>query len=100
MKPEITISPSTLIKIAENGKIQADINGKIFIQQTYWGGLTYRTGHALIVMAGISIDKFIFGYAFDIGLNSIMKHSYGTHEFTFIVKFGDSARRRRWLSRF
>jgi len=100
VKPTITISPSTLIKIAENGKLQADINGKIYIQQTYWGGLTYRTGHAVIVMAGISIDKFIFGYAFDIGLNSIMKHSYGTHEFTFIVKFGDNARRRRWLSRF
>ena len=100
VKPEITISPSTLIKIAENGKLQADINGKIFIQQTYWGGLTYRTGHALIVMAGISIDKFMFGYAFDIGLNSIMKHSYGSHEFTFIVKFGDNARRYRWLNRF
>lgn len=96
----ITLSPSTLIKYAENGKFQADISGKFYYTQTYWGGLTYRTGQAIIVMAGVSIDKLIFGYAFDIGLNSIMKHSYGTHEFTFIAKFGDNARRYRWLNRF
>jgi len=96
----ILVSPSTLIKFAENGKLQADISGKVFYQQTYWGGLTYRTGHAIIVMAGVSIDKLIFGYAIDIGLNSIMKHCFGTHEFTFIAKFGDNARRYRWLNRF
>jgi type IX secretion system PorP/SprF family membrane protein len=97
---DIVLSPSTLVKFAENGKLQADISGKFYYQQSYWGGLTYRTGHAIIVMAGVSIDKLIFGYAFDIGLNSIMKHSYGTHEFTFIAKFGETARRYRWLNRF
>lgn len=97
---DVTISPSTLLKFAENGIFQADISGKVYFQQNYWGGLTYRTGHALIVMAGLSIDKFIFGYAFDIGLNSITKYTYGTHEFSFIVKFGDNARRYRWLNRY
>ena len=97
---DMVLTPSALVKFAENGKLQADISGKFYFQQNYWGGLTYRTGHAIIVMAGVSIDKLIFGYAFDIGLNSIMKHSYGTHEFTFIAKFGDNARRYRWLNRF
>ena len=97
---DFTFSPSTLLKYAENGKFQADVSGKFYFQQTYWGGVTYRTGQAIIVMAGVSVDKFIFGYAFDIGLNSIMKHTYGTHEFTFIAKFGDNARRYKWLQRF
>jgi type IX secretion system PorP/SprF family membrane protein len=97
---DLTFSPSTLLKYAENQKFQADISGKFYFQQQYWGGLTYRTGHAIIIMAGVSVDKLIFGYAFDIGLNSTMKHSYGTHEFTFIAKFGDNARRYRWLNRF
>jgi len=100
VRRDIILTPSTLIKYAENGKIQADIGGKFFYQQSYWAGLAYRTGHAIIVMAGVSVDKLVFGYAFDIGLNSIMKHSYGTHEFTFIAKFGDNARRYRWLNRF
>lgn len=93
-------SPSTLIKYAENGKLQVDISGKFFFQQSYWGGLTYRTGQSIILLAGVSVDRLIFGYAFDIGLSSIMKHSYGTHEFTFIAKFGNNARRYRWLNRF
>jgi len=97
---EVILQPSALVKFAENGKTQADINFKYYYDQAYWGGLGYRTGHSIIVMAGVSIDKFIFGYAYDIGLNSIMKHSYGTHEFTFIAKFGDNARRHRWLNRF
>lgn len=97
---DVIVSPSTLLKFAENGKLQADISGKCYYKQSYWGGLTYRTGHAIIVMAGVSVDKFIFGYAFDIPVNGIMKKSFGTHEFTFVAKFGDTARRYRWLNRF
>lgn len=100
IRRDLILTPSTLIKFAENGKLQAEINGKLFWQQSFWGGLGYRSGQALIVMAGVSVDKLVFGYAFDIGLNSIMKYSYGTHEFTFIAKFGDNARRYRWLNRF
>lgn len=97
---ELIITPSTLIKYAENGIVQADITGKVIYNQSYWGGLTYRTGQSIIVLLGVSVDKLIFGYAYDIGLNSITKHSYGSHEFTFVAKFGDNARRYRWLRRF
>jgi type IX secretion system PorP/SprF family membrane protein len=94
------LSPSAHLKVAESKKFQADITARLFYDQSYWGGLTYRTGQAIIVMAGLSVDRLVFGYAFDIGLNSIMKHSYGTHEFTFIAKLGDYTRRQRWLSRY
>jgi type IX secretion system PorP/SprF family membrane protein len=97
---DFTLSPSALVKYAENGKWQADISAKAYFAQSYWMGATYRTGQALIVLAGISVDRFVFGYAFDIGLNSIMKYSYGTHEFTFVVKLGDITRRYRWLNRY
>ncbi len=100
IKSDLIITPSSLVKYAENGVFQADVSAKLYYDQSYWCGLTYRTGQSVIVMAGLSIDKFIFGYAFDIGLNSIMKHSYGTHEFTFIAKFGENVRRYRWLNRF
>ncbi|MCP4310272.1 MAG: type IX secretion system membrane protein PorP/SprF [Bacteroidetes bacterium] len=97
---DMTLSPSTHLKFAENGKFQADITGKFYYKQSYWGGITYRTGSSLIVGAGVSVDRLVFGYAYDIGLNSIMKHSNGTHEFTFIIKLGDLSRRHRWLTRY
>jgi type IX secretion system PorP/SprF family membrane protein len=96
---EIILSPSAYLKLSESGGMQADINFKAYFNQDFWGGVTYRTGHSIILMAGLSVDRLIFGYAYDIGLNSVMKHSYGTHEFTFIAKLGDLTRRHRWLSR-
>lgn len=100
VRKDVLLSPSTLLKYAENGKFQADASLSMYFDQSYWFGLTYRTGNTIILAGGVSIDKFVFGYAFDIGMNSIMKYSFGTHEFSFIVKFGDKAHRYRWLNRF
>lgn len=97
---DLIFTPSAFIRFAENVKTQADVSASLFYNQAFWGSLTYRTGHALIVGAGVSVDRFVFGYAFDIGLNSLMKYSHGTHEFTFIVKLGDQTRRHRWLTRY
>jgi len=94
------LTPSTLLKLADNGAFQGDFSTKLYYDQTYWGGLTYRTGQAVILMAGLRIDQLIFGYAFDISVGSIMKNSYGTHEFVFAAQFGDNARRYRWLNRY
>lgn len=96
----LLLTPSTLLKMSDNGAFQMDLSAKLYYDQTYWGGLTYRTGSAIIVLAGLRIDRLIFGYAFDISLGSIMRNSYGTHEFIFVTKFGDNARRYRWLNRY
>jgi type IX secretion system PorP/SprF family membrane protein len=96
----LVLTPSTLLKLSDNGTFQGDFSAKLYFDQTYWGGLTYRTGNALIVMAGLRIDKFIFGYAFDVSFGSIMRNSFGSHEFIFAAKFGDNARRYRWLNRY
>ncbi len=97
---DLTLSPSAYIKVAESGAMQVDISAKCFFKQDFWGGLTYRTGHSIVILAGVRVDRLVFGYAYDIGLNGIMKHTYGTHEFTFVARFGDVASRHRWLNRF
>jgi type IX secretion system PorP/SprF family membrane protein len=96
----LVLTPSTLLKLSDNGAFQGDFSTKLYYDQTYWAGLTYRTGTAVIVMAGLRVDKFVFGYAFDVSFGSIMKNSFGSHEFIFAVKFGDNARRYRWLNRY
>ena len=96
----IMVEPSFLVKTSENWRFQVDAGAKVYFQDNYWGGLAYRTGGAIIGMGGVRVDKFYFGYAFDYTLSSIMKHSLGSHEFMFAVKFGDSARRYKWLIRY
>jgi type IX secretion system PorP/SprF family membrane protein len=93
------IEPSFLLK-GTQGTWQGDINTKFIFNDEYWAGLSYRTGGALIFMGGVKVDKYFFGYAFDYTLSSIMKGTYGSHEFMIAIKFGDSARRYRWLNRY
>jgi hypothetical protein len=40
------------------------------------------------------------GYAFDFTLQEIQRVTYGTHELTIAIRFGDSARKYRWLDRY
>jgi type IX secretion system PorP/SprF family membrane protein len=95
-----SIEPSFLMKTTGDFVWQADFNTKFVFNDDYWAGISYRTGGALIFMGGVRVDKLFFGYAFDYTLSSIMKHSYGSHEFMVALKFGDTARRYRWLNRF
>jgi len=93
-----TIEPSFLLKIPATAKVQLDLNARVYYNSNYWAGLSYRTGNAMIVFLGARIDRYFVGYAFDYNFNTLMKHTYGSHEFMAAVKFGDTARRYRWLN--
>jgi len=99
----LIIEPSILLKTSALKSWQMDLSGKLNIYEDYWAGLSYRTGAqagAIIIFGGLRVDKFFFGYSFDYTLSSIMRHSFGSHEFMIAVKLGDSARRYKWLNRY
>jgi hypothetical protein len=99
----VIMEPSILLKISEMWTPQMDLTAKFYFYENYWGGLSYRTGAeagAIIIMGGLRVDKFYFGYSFDYTLSSIMRHSFGSHEFMLAMKLGDSARRYKWLIRY
>lgn len=97
-----TIEPSGFIKSSDMffKAIQMDITGRAYFKDDYWAGLSYRTGDAIIVMMGLKYDRFYFAYAFDFTLTDIRTSSLGTHEISMAVKFGESARRYRWLNQY
>ena len=80
--------------------IQVDLTSRVYYKDDYWAGLSYRTNDALIMMLGLKYDKFYFAYAFDFALTDIRAQTLGTHEITLAVKFGESARRYRWINAF
>ncbi len=100
IQDDVLIEPSILLQTTFKAGIQVDLNTKFYYKDTYWLGLSYRTSGSLIGMGGIRVDRYYFGYAFDYTFSSIRKHSFGSHEFMASVRFGDSARRFRWLNRF
>jgi type IX secretion system PorP/SprF family membrane protein len=101
------VEPSLLVKSNDNLYSQFDINCRFYYKNDYWSGLSFRTGtlhgnlgSAIVVMGGLNIDNLYFGYAFDYTLNSLQRHSFGSHELTVAIKFGDSPQRYRWLIRY
>lgn len=110
----ILMEPSFLFKTTERFISQIDLTAKVYIKEDYWVGLSYRTGgsyslveesfngkgSSIILMAGLRLDKFYFGYAFDYTFNAIGARTLGSHEIMAAVKFGDNARRYRWLNRY
>jgi len=98
--PDWELQPSALIKSSDMlfKSFQMDLTARMFYKNDYWAGLSYRTGDAIILLLGLKYDKFYFAYAFDFALTEVRKHTLGSHELTLAVKFGESARRYRWLN--
>ena len=78
--------------------VQMDLTTRVYYRDDYWAGLSWRTGDALILLLGLKYDRFYFAYAFDFTLTDIRRQSFGSHELTLAVKFGESARRYRWIN--
>ena len=93
-----TFEPGVLVKTTNQLITQVDITAKLHVND-YWGGITYRTGSAFILLGGITINKLSFGYAFDYNLNAISQYSFGSHEIMAAYKFGNTASRMRWLNK-
>lgn len=110
----VFVEPSFNLKVAENVVSQLDLNVTAYFKEDYWGGLAYRTGSSskiatetlggrgswFIIYGGARIDKVFFGYSFDYTLSSLQSRTYGSHEIMIAMRFGDNARRYRWLNRY
>jgi type IX secretion system PorP/SprF family membrane protein len=102
LAPDWVLEPSAFIKASDMffKSFQVDLTSRVFYKDDYWAGLSWRTNDALILLLGLKYDRFYFGYSFDFTLTDIRKQSFGTHEISLAVKFGESARRYRWITPF
>jgi type IX secretion system PorP/SprF family membrane protein len=94
------IQPSFLAKMSEQLKPQLDIGATWIYKEDFWAGLAYRTSGVIITTIGVKYQNIFFGYSYDFTLSEIQRLTYGTHEITLAMKFGDNSRRYRWLDRY
>jgi type IX secretion system PorP/SprF family membrane protein len=94
------LQPSIMIRMSEQIMPQADIGLTYIFRQEVWAGVSYRTGGAFIANLGMVYQNMYFGYSFDFTTQEIQNVTYGTHEITAAIRFGDSRRRYRWLDRY
>ena len=65
-------------------KLSFDLNTRYFYtlnDQVLYGGISYRNSDAIAILLGYSpIDKFTFGYSYDLTINKLASVSRGSHE--------------------
>lgn len=96
------IEPSVMLKSSDMvfKSFQVDLTARVYYMEDYWLGLSYRSADAVILLAGVKVDRFYLGYAFDFTMSEIRSYTYGTHELTVLARFGDSPRRYRWINKY
>jgi type IX secretion system PorP/SprF family membrane protein len=99
-QPKWEIEPSTILNLNERMQFQGDFTLKAYYERKYWFGISARTTSDFILLGGIRYKNYYFGYSFDYGFNGISQYTHGSHEITISAKFGDTARRYRWLDRY
>jgi len=92
--------PSMLVLLNEKMGFQGELTIKAYYKRQYWFGASGRTSGDIIAMAGLKLNNYYIGYSYDYGFNGISRYTYGSHEICLMVKFGDTARRYRWLDRY
>lgn len=63
---DVSIKPSTLVKLVSGAPIQIDFNTNIWLKNTIGLGASYRTGESVLGMAEVQVSpQFRIGYAYD-----------------------------------
>jgi len=96
--PDFALEPSTLIKIKEGSKVEADLSVQGTIKRSYWCGLSYKTTRTISIFGGLNYDRYFFTYAFDYNISDVSRYSYGSHEIMLAVQLGEVSKRYRWLN--
>jgi len=97
---DVAVEPSFMFKTTEQFNYQADVAARVYYNDLYWGGVSYRTGGSASVMFGMKYDRFYFGYAFDYSFNALQSNSVGSHEIMVTYKIGKKFNKYKWLERF
>ncbi len=78
--PIFEILPSFFLQ-SDGKATQVTINTNLLYNKKIWGGVSYRTGDAMIVLVGLQlINGLRLGYSYDFPTSDIRKNSGGTHE--------------------
>jgi hypothetical protein len=78
--PAWELRPAVLLK-SDAVNTDMDLNLTCLYNKKFWGGVTYRTGEAVVVMAGLELfEGFKVGYAYDIQTSALINHTQGGHE--------------------
>ncbi|MDX9748789.1 MAG: type IX secretion system membrane protein PorP/SprF [Paludibacter sp.] len=98
--PLYVLKPSVLVQ-TDFTTLMAELSLLGYYKRQYWGGISYRIGNAVVVMAGLTVaNGLAIGYSFDIPASPIIRATWGSHEvmlsYQLDVNTGGGGRRKNY----
>jgi len=79
LNPKIDLEPSLMFKKTGPTPLQMDLNMRAVYDDFLWGGVSYRTKDAIVIMLGLDYLDYRFAYSYDITTSALSIPSYGSH---------------------
>jgi type IX secretion system PorP/SprF family membrane protein len=78
---DVKLKAQGMVQAVQNAPILYYVNANALIKDMIWAGLSYRSGSAASVIAGVQVNpQFMVSYSYDYTLNAIQRYSMGSHE--------------------
>ena len=86
---DIKLKPTTLVRYRVASGVQADLSANLILKDKVWIGASYRTGDALVAsLEVLPTAQWRLGYAYDLGVSSMLPYHQGSHELMVQYEFG------------
>lgn len=83
----LDVQPSVIL-MSDGNTMQFDININVLYNKKTWGGVTYRNGDAITLMAGLTIMRDVrVGLAYELGISKLRKTNMGSFEAMLAYSF-------------
>jgi type IX secretion system PorP/SprF family membrane protein len=77
----ITLTPSVMVKMSENGEMMVDLNAKGIYSERFWVGASYRRNDAFAGMVGVFVNHVLdVSYSYDMTTSDVSRVSANSHE--------------------
>ena len=88
---KFALEPSILVKSVEAAPLQYDATLRLFFQNRFWIGGSYRSEAAIVGLVGMRLkNNMMLAYAYDYATTGLNSVSNGSHEITVGLTFGKS----------
>jgi len=94
LKNNFVIEPSILFKTTETFVFHIDGGLRCIWDETVWVGAMYRSNQMVVASAGVKLDRFAFGFAYDYGFSPLFDYSTGSWEMMFVYDLNRSKARK------
>lgn len=90
----VQVEPSFVMKLTPNQPIEYHINTKLYFNDAFWLGGSYRVDESVMALVGFNVYEYHFGYAYQHYFGKLAAFNHGTHEFMVGFNFESNRPRR------